>query len=368
MKVLLCGGGTAGHVNPALAIADFIKARHRDSDIRFVGTSYGIESKLVPRAGYPLIEMDVHGLKRKLSLDNLKNIAKAVVAISKSKRLLREFQPDLVIGTGGYVSGPVVWAACDLRIPTAIHEQNAFPGLTTRKLARRVDLVMLGFDDAKSRIHYKRSVLVGNPIKQDILFADRSKARKKLGIEENAPMVVSFGGSMGSRRFNENIRDFMALHCKDRAILHVHAAGQFGIKWLPQELEQCGITPQSYPLIDLREYIFDMQDVMAAADLLICRAGAITLGELAVMGKPAILIPSPNVTDNHQYYNALALAKVGAAVLLEEKDCSGRALYETVNALLGDKDRLCAMRDAAQGLAIFDSTQRIYDNIVALIR
>ena len=148
MKVLLCGGGTAGHVNPALAIADFIKARHRDSDIRFVGTSYGIESKLVPRAGYPLIEMDVHGLKRKLSLDNLKNIAKAVVAISKSKRLLREFQPDLVIGTGGYVSGPVVWAACDLRIPTAIHEQNAFPGLTTRKLARRVDLVMMCFDDA----------------------------------------------------------------------------------------------------------------------------------------------------------------------------------------------------------------------------
>lgn len=181
-------------------------------------------------------------------------------------------------------------------------------------------------------------------------------------------MVVSFGGSMGSRPFNENIRDFMALHCGDHAFLHVHAAGQFGFKWLPGELAERGITPQSCPLIDVREYIFDMQDVMAAADLLICRAGAITLAELAVMGKPAILIPSPNATDNHQYYNALAFAKAGASVLLEEKDCTARTLYDAVKQLLGDQKRLADMHEAAGRLAIFDSAQRIYDNIMTLIR
>ncbi len=368
MKVLLCGGGTAGHVNPAIAIADFIKARHSEAEIRFVGTNYGIESKLVPRAGYPLTEIEVYGLKRKLSLENIRNVSKAVSAIGKSKRLLREFSPDLVIGTGGYVSGPLVWAACDLGIPTAIHEQNAFPGLTTRRLASRVNLVMLGFADAKARLTCKKSVLVGNPIRREILFADRAAARERLEIKESERLLVSFGGSMGSRRFNENIRELMALHCSEGRFRHIHAAGQFGIKWLPGELEERGITPERYPLIDLREYIFNMEDVMAAADLLICRAGAITLGELAAMGKPSILIPSPNVTDNHQYYNALAFAKVGAAELLEEKDCSGQVLYDRVNTLLSDEEKLRSMSQAAQQFAILDSTQRIYDSIAPFLR
>ena len=368
MKVLLCGGGTAGHVNPAIAIADFIKARHSEAEIRFVGTNYGIESKLVPRAGYPLTEIEVYGLKRKLSLENIRNVSKAVSAIGKSKRLLREFSPDLVIGTGGYVSGPLVWAACDLGIPTAIHEQNAFPGLTTRRLASRVNLVMLGFADAKTRLTCKKSVLVGNPIRREILFADRAAARERLEIKESERLLVSFGGSMGSRRFNENIRELMALHCSEGRFRHIHAAGQFGIKWLPGELEERGITPERYPLIDLREYIFNMEDVMAAADLLICRAGAITLGELAAMGKPSILIPSPNVTDNHQYYNALAFAKVGAAELLEEKDCSGQVLYDRVNTLLSDEEKLRSMSQAAQQFAILDSTQRIYDSIAPFLR
>ncbi|MBQ3391673.1 MAG: UDP-N-acetylglucosamine--N-acetylmuramyl-(pentapeptide) pyrophosphoryl-undecaprenol N-acetylglucosamine transferase, partial [Clostridia bacterium] len=315
-----------------------------------------------------LTEIEVYGLKRKLSLENIRNVSKAVSAIGKSKRLLREFSPDLVIGTGGYVSGPLVWAACDLGIPTAIHEQNAFPGLTTRRLASRVNLVMLGFADAKTRLTCKKSVLVGNPIRREILFADRAAARERLEIKESERLLVSFGGSMGSRRFNENIRELMALHCSEGRFRHIHAAGQFGIKWLPGELEERGITPERYPLIDLREYIFNMEDVMAAADLLICRAGAITLGELAAMGKPSILIPSPNVTDNHQYYNALAFAKVGAAELLEEKDCSGQVLYDRVNALLSDEEKLRSMSQAAQQFAILDSTQRIYDSIAPFLR
>ena len=367
MKVLLCGGGTAGHVNPALAIADFIKGRRPGSDIRFVGTPYGIESKLVPKAGYPLVTMDVRGFKRKLTLDNVTNAGRALAAVFRCKKLIREFQPDLVIGTGGYVSGPLVWAACDKGIPTAIHEQNAFPGLTTRKLAPRVNKVLLGFEAAATRLKCRESVLVGNPIRREILFADRAAAREKLGLAKDERLLVSFGGSMGSRRFKENIMSLMALHCEQGAFRHIHAAGQFGIKWMPDELAEQGITMQRYPKIDIREYIYDMESVMAAADLLICRAGAITLGELAVMGKPSILLPSPNVTDNHQYFNALAFAEAGAALLLEEKDTTGAALYERVSSLLFDDARLAAMQQAAHGLAIFDSAQRIYDSITPLV-
>lgn len=368
LNVLLCGGGTAGHVNPAIAIADFIKARNPKANIRFVGTAYGIENTLVRRAGYDLHLIEVYGLQRKLTLKNLRTAVKAVTAYGDSLKLLKEFAPDVVVGTGGYVSGPVVLAASKLGIPTAIHEQNATPGLTTARLARRADLVLLAFAEAGERLHCKRSVLVGNPVKQSMLFVDRATARGKLGLAEDRQLVVSFGGSMGSRRFNEDIADFMALHSKRPSFLHIHAAGQFGIKWMPERLRQAGVSADISAGIDLREYIFDMQEVMTAADLVICRAGAITLSELAVTGRPSVLIPSPNVTGNHQFYNALAFERAGAALLLEEKQSGGQALYDRVTQLLRDPARLRAMSEAATRLAVFDSTQRMYDAIMALVR
>ena len=368
MKVVLSGGGTAGHVNPAIAIAEFIRGRHPHADIRFVGTGEGIEHSLVPKAGFPLELIEVYGLQRKLTLKNIRNAYRALTATVESRRFLKEFAPDLVVGTGGYVSGPVVLAATRLGIPTAIHEQNAFPGLTTRQLAGRVDRVMLGFDEARQHMRAKQAVLVGNPIRHEILFAKRAEARSALGLTEGERLLVSFGGSMGSRRFNENMSDLMELHCGAGGFRHIHAAGRFGIKWMPDLLREKGIDLAALPQLDLREYIFDMHNVMAAADLVICRAGAITLGELAVLGKPAILIPSPNVTNNHQYYNALAFSNAGAAVLCEEKDCSGRLLYDTVLRLLSEEQTLRSMAKAAHGLAIFDSAQRIYDCLYELLQ
>ncbi|HWP80242.1 MAG TPA: undecaprenyldiphospho-muramoylpentapeptide beta-N-acetylglucosaminyltransferase [Candidatus Acidoferrum sp.] len=365
MKLLLSGGGTAGHINPAIAIADFFKARHPDADIRFVGTDYGIESKLVPKAGYRLYTLEVYGLRRKLDLKNIRSAVKAYEAIGKSKEILREFAPDLVIGTGGYISGPVVWAACDLKIPTAIHEQNAFPGLTTKYLARRADRLMISFDT--SRKYFRReAVLVGNPIHEKMLFSDREAAREKLHVGDK-PLLVTFGGSMGSRPFNEDIMALMRLHAPTGAIRHIHAAGQFGIRWMPGDLKAMGVDLSALPDIDLREYIYDMDTAMAAADLVITRAGAITLGEIAVMGKPSILIPSPNVTNNHQYYNAKAFADAGAALLIEEKDCTGALLWKLMGELLADRSRLSAMSQAAHGLAIYDSAQRIYDAVLPLL-
>lgn len=368
MRVVLCGGGTAGHVNPAIAIAAFIKGRHPGAEIQFVGTEAGIESRLVPNAGFALKRIEVHGLQRKLTLKNIRNAYRALTATVESRSFLKEFAPDLVVGTGGYVSGPVVLAATKLGIPTAIHEQNAFPGLTTRQLSRRVDRVMLGFEGARAHLEARQMVLVGNPIRHEILFAKREEARRSLELAEGQKLVVSFGGSMGSRRFNENITDFMELHYRGAGFRHIHAAGQFGIKWMPDLLREKGVDFEALPQLDLREYIFDMHNVMAAADLVICRAGAITLGELAVLGKPAILIPSPNVTNNHQYHNALAFAQAGAAELIEEKHCSGRLLHDTVEQLLGDAQRLRDMSAAAHALAIFDSTQRIYDCLYQLIQ
>ena len=365
MKLLLSGGGTAGHINPAIAIADFFKARHPDADIRFVGTDYGIESKLVPKAGYRLYTVEVYGLRRKLDLKNIRSIMKAYAAIGKSKEILRDFQPDVVIGTGGYISGPVIWAACDMKIPTAIHEQNAFPGLTTKQLARRADKLMISFDTSRRYFH-REAVLVGNPINEKMLFSDRNAARQKLQTGD-MPLLVTFGGSMGSRPFNEDIMELMRLHAPTGTIRHIHAAGQFGIRWMPGDLADMGVDLKALPNIDLREYIYDMDTVMAAADLVITRAGAITLGEIAVMGKPSILIPSPNVTNNHQYYNAKAFADAGAAILIEEKDCSGAMLWKMTRELLGDKPKLAAMSQAAHGLAIYDSAQRIYDTVLPLL-
>ncbi len=365
MKVLLTGGGTAGHVNPAIAIADFIKERHKDADIRFLGTEYGIESKLVPKAGYPLHTVEVYGLSRKLDLRNIRNAFKAVTAYQKSKKYLREFAPDIVVGTGGYVSGPCMLAAANLGIPTAIHEQNAFPGLTTRKLAKKVTKLMISFE-ASRKLFDREAILVGNPIREEILFADKKAARKKLGLDDT-PILLSFGGSMGSRPFNENVMDLMKLHAPTKSIRHIHAAGQFGIKWMPQDLAAMGVELDSLPLIDLREYIYDMHLVMAAADIVLTRAGAITLGEIAVMGKSSILIPSPNVTNNHQYHNAKAFADVGAAVLIEEKDCTGEVLWAEIERLLKDGDTREKMEKAAHKEAIYDASQRIYDVILPLL-
>ena len=366
LKILLSGGGTAGHVNPAITIADFFKARHPEADIRFVGTDYGIESTLVPKAGYKLYTVEVYGLRRKLDIKNVRNAAKALSAIGKSKDILREFKPDIVIGTGGYVSGSTVWAACDLKIPTAIHEQNAYPGLTTRQLAKRVDRLMISFEASKK--YFKRgTALVGNPINENMMFSNKEDARQKLSIDD-MPLLVTFGGSMGSRPFNEDIMGLMMAHAPLGKIRHVHAAGQFGIKWMPSELAEMGFDITKYPNIELKEYIFDMETVMAAADLVITRAGAITLGEIAVMGKPSILIPSPNATNNHQFYNAKAFEDAGAAVLIEEKECNGSLLWQKAQDLLSNSGKLEEMTRAAHGLAIYDSAGRIYDTVLPLLR
>ena len=367
MKVLFAGGGTAGHINPALAIADYIKTRHPDAQISYIGTAEKLEAKLVPAKGYDFYTIKVAGFRRSLSpkaiLHNISAVKLAATSMMSAKKIIKKINPDIVIGTGGYVSGPVLKAAQKLGLKTAIHEQNAFPGVTTKMLAPNADKVMLAMGEAKKYLKLnKEPVVTGNPIRSELLSIDRKTARQKLGLGEK-PLILSFGGSLGARRINEAISDVIKWHNGTNKFYHIHGTGKVGYEDMLANLNGTELCDD----IKIREYIDDMDVCMAAADLVICRAGAITLGELQACGKPSILIPSPYVAENHQYHNALTLKKDGAAELIEEKDLTGQSLINMVDSLFADSDKLCKMATAAKENAIVDTNERIYKIIMELL-
>ena len=367
MHILFAGGGTAGHINPALAVADYIKEKHPDAKISYIGTAKKLEAKLVPLKGYDFYTIDVAGFQRKITPKNIiRNISaakKAVTSSVRSRKLLKELKPDLVVGTGGYVSGPVLKQAQKLGIKTAIHEQNAFPGITTKMLASNADAVMLAMPEAKKHLKLnKEPIITGNPIRGELLKSDHDVARQKLQIGDK-PLILSFGGSLGARRINETVAELIKWHNGTDKYYHIHASGSLGFSAMNKELENISLSD----MITVREYIDNMDVCMAAADLVICRAGAITLGEIAALGKPAILIPSPYVAENHQFHNALTLKSAGAVEIIEEKDLTGEKLIEAVNRLIDNKALLQEMSIAAKKASITDATKRIYDTLMKLL-
>jgi UDP-N-acetylglucosamine--N-acetylmuramyl-(pentapeptide) pyrophosphoryl-undecaprenol N-acetylglucosamine transferase len=367
MKVLFAGGGTAGHINPALAIADYIKLHHTDAQISYVGTAEKLEAKLVPQKGYDFYTIKVAGFRRSLSpkaiIHNISAVKMAATSTINAKKIIKKINPDIVIGTGGYVSGPVLKAAQSLGYKTAIHEQNAFPGVTTKMLAPKADAVMLAMKEAEKYLKInKKPYITGNPIRQELLNIDRETARKKLNLGDK-PLILSFGGSLGARRVNEAVSELIKWHNGSNKYYHIHGTGKIGYDAMCESLKGIKLSSD----IKVREYIDDMDVCMAAADLVICRAGAITLGELQACGKPSILIPSPYVAENHQYHNALTLKNDGAAELIEEKDLSGESLIKTVEKLINDKNKLQEMSLNARKNAITDSNKRIYDIIQGIL-
>ncbi len=366
MKVLFAGGGTAGHINPALAVADYIKSKHPDAEIHYIGTPDKLEAKLVPEKGYAFYPIKVAGFSRRLSVKGIAhnvNAAKlAVTSSMKAKKLLKEIKPDLVVGTGGYVSGPVLRAAQQLKIKTAIHEQNAFPGVTTKMLAPKADRVMLAMPEAEKYLNLnKKPIVTGNPIRRELLSMDKATARKILKLD-NRPLILSFGGSLGAKHLNEAVCELIKWHSPTKNYYHIHATGKVGYNDMIKSLEGVKL----HDGIEIREYITDMDVCMAAADLVISRAGAITLGELGACGKAAVLIPSPFVAENHQYHNAMTLKNAGAAELIEEKDLSGEKIIETVKALIDNKEKIALMEKAARENAIIDANERIYAVLMEL--
>ena len=370
MRVLMTGGGTSGHVNPALAIAETVEMNAPGSEIAFVGTPRGIENKLVPAAGYKLYHVDVRGIRRSLSPANIRAAYLALTSPYRAKDIIKEFKPDIVIGTGGYVSWPVARAAQMMGIPTMLHESNAYPGVAVKMLAHKTDKLLLNF--AKTAEYLKKcppekTVVVGNPLRHGFSpDTDKKAARHAIGADGYEKVILSYGGSMGAQYVNEAVlammRDYTGKHPE---ILHTLAVGS--IEWDDARAMFARYGLEGKPNLRLVEYIYDMPQQMAASDLLICRAGAMTISEVAMMRRPAIFIPSPNVTENHQYKNALVLAEAGAAVIIEEKDLDGGArLTETVTELIGDDERRISMGDAAGAFAVGDANRRIWNEIKKL--
>lgn len=372
MRVLFTGGGTGGHINPALAIADTIKRNEKDSEIAFVGTPRGLENKLVPKAGYELYHVDIRGLSRKLSLSNLRTLWLTIVSPIHARKLLKEFKPDIVIGTGGYVCWPVMKAAADMKIPTALHESNAVPGVAVKMLASKVDRIFLNFEETGHELREKSKIVrTGNPLRNEFTAYSQSEAKCSLGFKEDEKLILSYGGSLGAEKLNEAVLHLMDKYTRNHPdVRHIHATGSIEWKEAEEKFRQLGLDKCKN--IELREYIFNMPQLMAAADIVICRAGAMTVSELAILGKAAIFIPSPNVTNNHQYKNADVLRQKGAAALIEEKELftPRLPLKEITERLLsyeGTSERI-KMAEEIKKFAVPDANRMIYKEILKLIK
>lgn len=374
MRVLVSGGGTGGHINPALAIADKIKKEDESSVIEYVGTKRGLEATLVPKAGYKIHYIDVLGFKRKLTAENFKAAFKAVTSIFEAKKLLREFKPDIVIGTGGYVCWPLLEAASKMKIPTVVHESNAYPGVTTKMLSGYVDKILLGFEKGKEYLDCDKSkiMLVGTPVSEKMLSVDKESARKKLGFSQDERVLVSAGGSLGARPLNENVYELIKNYTLPCGITHIHATGKAGWQTQSELYEKMGFSYVDDEVlkkgnVTVCKYIYNMSELLPASDVAVTRAGAMTLTELACLGKASILVPSPYVTNNHQYKNAKVLCDKGAAVMIEEKDLTGEILIENVKRLLENKKTREDMENNVREFAVSSTLDKIYAVIKNLV-
>lgn len=371
MRILMTGGGTAGHINPALAIADKLKETYPDAEFLFVGAKGRMETQLVPAAGYAIRTVSVRGFQRRLTLKNIgRNILAAVDAVTASAhsaKIIREFKPDLAVGTGGYVCGPVLREAIRAGVPTAVHESNAFPGVTVKMLAKEGATVLLCSEAARKHLPEGcKAVVTGNPIRPDFLTLDKAAARQELGLDER-PLVLSFGGSLGAAKINEAMAEVLRRSRKEGKLQHIHGAGKNGFAAMSTKLQEMGV-PLKADGIHVREYIDDMPRCMAAADVVICRCGAMTLSELPAAGKPSILIPSPYVAENHQYHNAMVLVNQGAALCIEEKDLTADRLWEAICSITAEPQKLKEMEQRVRQMAILDADLRILQELQKLMK
>lgn len=369
MKVLIACGGTGGHINPGLAIAGIIAEHVPDAEFLFVGTPDGMEAELIPAAGYKMEYVKAAGFQRSLSPQNIVRNVKAVGLLAKAaghaRAIVRQFQPDVAIGTGGYASGAVIRAAQQLGIPTAVHEQNAFPGVTNKLLAKKAKAVMMTFDAAKQYFPAgTKTVLTGLPVRSSLTRRSREQAKRQLGFDGDMT-VLSFGGSQGAKCLNDLMPELIKWHLdSDMHINHIHAYGKHGRDSFPQAMEQLGIAADKR--IRVTEYIRDMDVCMAAADLVISRAGASTLSELEAVGRASVLIPYPAAAENHQYYNAMVLGKAGAAIVIEQKDLTAEKLRDVITELYRNPEKRNAMGQRAGAQFPADTNDRIWKVIAEI--
>lgn len=371
MKAIIAAAGTGGHINPGIAIANKIKEKEKDSEIIFIGTDRGLENDLVPRAGYELKRIDAHGIQRKINVENLKNLYATFKSIGKAKEILQEFKPDVIIGTGGYICVPTVIAARKLNIPVVLHESNAFPGVAVRLFKKKANKILVGFEDAKKRLENGKNVIVtGNPIKikkLNLSEVEKNKIKEELGLKKDKPVVLVFGGSQGAKSINKSFIEIIA-NKKNKNYQIIWAAGPNQYDDIKAKLEEVNINIEKIENVKILPYIYNMEEVMNACDLVVCRSGAMTITEISVVGKPAIFIPFPFATENHQEYNARVLVNVGAAKIILDKDLNSEILENTIEGIITNKEILTQMGLNAEKVAVQKVEEKIYEEIKDIIR
>jgi len=364
MRIVISGGGTGGHIYPALAYIRHVKEIHPNCQFLYIGTKEGLESKIVPRENIPFETIHITGFKRKLSFDNVKTIARFLKGVRDSKKLLKEFQPDIVIGTGGYVCGPVVYAAHKLKIPTIIHEQNSIPGLTNKFLSKYVNKIAISFPESESFFPKEKVVLTGNPRGSEVLGKDGHLAKQSIGLHKDKNSVLIFGGSRGAKPINDAVIEMIPI-VKERDYQLLYITGEVHYNDVIQKVEKNGSIPENVKILP---FLHNMPEVLAGMDLVVARAGATTIAELTSLGVPSILIPSPYVTNNHQEKNARALAENHAAKMLLEKDLTGKTLINEIDTIINHKEKLEEMKEASKKLGIKDASNRLYELSLSLVK
>jgi len=373
MKVIFTCGGTAGHVNPALALAGYLRERDPNAEILFVGAERGLERDLIAHTDYPFRTVNISSFHRSFKpkelRHNLVSVRNLLCAEREADAILDEFCPDLIVGTGGYASYPIVRYGAKAGVPTAVHESNIVPGLTTRQLEPYASRILVGFEDCRQ--HYKhpdKVVVTGTPVRGDFFTRTKQEAKRALGVDDGRPLIVSFWGSLGAGRMNRMMAEFLSLEAAHEPFRHIHGVGALSWEMMNDELSARGLDLSAHPSLDVREYIYNMADVMRAADLVLSRAGASTIAELTALGVPAILVPSPNVTNHHQEKNANALGAHGAALVLAEEGLDGKQLFTAASAILRDGARRAEMERNMASLGVRDATERIYETVMSLLK
>lgn len=370
MKILIAAAGTGGHINPAIAIANKIKQENPKSEITFVGTNRGLENDLVPRAGYKLETIEVYGISRQISLNNVKKMFITLKGFKEAKKLIKEYNPDLVIGTGGYICGPVFLAATKHKIPTVLHESNAFPGVTIKMLSKKVDLILTGFEDSKKRLpKAKKVVVTGTPTKiRNLGLTDvqKNEIKVKLGFSTNVPLVLVFGGSQGAQVINKTLINIIKNKMNENYQI-MWAAGPKQYDKIKEVLEKENMNINNIKGVKIVPYIYNMEEVLNSCDLVVARSGAMTITEIAKVGKPAIFVPLAIAAENHQEFNAKVLVNENAAKMILEKDLNENILNKEINEIIKNKNKKELMGKNAQKIDIQNVEDNIYKEIKSII-
>ena len=370
MRVIIAAAGTGGHINPGLAIASKIKEEEPDSKIIFVGTNRGLENDLVPRAGYEVKQIEAYGLSSKISIDNFKKMYKTYKGYGQAKKIIKEFKPDIVIGTGGYICGAVISAAHKYKIPTLLHESNAFPGKAVKMLAKKTDTILVSFEDAKQRIPKAKNIVhTGTPIKIkkiDYSLEEKNNIKSIIGLDLNLPVVLVFGGSQGAQAINEAIIG-LAKNKLNQKYQIMWATGPAQYDLMKEKFKEENLDIENIENMKIVPYIYNMEEIMNISNLIVARSGAMTITEISNLGKPSILVPLPNVSNDHQLYNAKVLENIGAAKIILNKDLEANLLNNTIEEIVCYPQLEEEMGKRAEKIAVKDVTNKIYEEIKKLV-